>query len=158
MKGFLLNILLALAWVAKTEKLDTPNFLFGFALGFVILGFMGRTMGFPYVGKARKVVSFVGFFLKELALSNLRVAYEVVTPAHHMQPAIIKVPLDLDNDVAITILANFITLTPGTLSLSVTPDRKALFVHTMHLADKDPEAFRRKIKNDLEKRVQDLFS
>lgn len=158
MNGFLLNILLALAWVAKTEKLDTANFFFGFALGFVLIAFVGRTMGFSYAQKARQVVAFIGFFVKELALSNLRVAYEVVTPTHYMQPAIIKVPLDLEEDVAITILANFITLTPGTLSLSVTPDRKALFVHTMHLDERDPEAFRRKIKNDLEKRVQELFS
>jgi multicomponent Na+:H+ antiporter subunit E len=158
MNGFLLNILLALAWVAKTEKLDTANFMFGFLLGFVILGLLGRTLGFSYIGKARKVGSFMVFFLKELALSNLRVAYEVITPTHHMEPAIIKVPLDLESDAAITLLANFITLTPGTLSLSVTPDRKALFVHIMHLDNRDPEAFRRKIKNDLEKRVQELFS
>ncbi|MFP4032142.1 MAG: Na+/H+ antiporter subunit E [Desulfococcaceae bacterium] len=158
MNGFLLNILLALAWVALTEKLDSPNFLFGFVLGYAALWFAGRVFGFSYSAKAWQAICFIGYFLKEMTLSNLRVAYEVLTPTHHMQPAIVKVPLDLDSDAAITLLANFITLTPGTLSLSVSRDRKALFVHTMHLDNRDPEAFRRKIKEELETRVRDLFS
>lgn len=158
MNGFLVNILLALAWVLLTQELDTVNFLFGFGLGYVALWFASRNTGAPYTNKVWLVIAFSGFFLRELFLSNLRVAYEVITPQNNMVPAIVKVPLDLKNDVAITLLANLITLTPGTLSLSVSQDKKYLYVHTMYLDDKDPEAFRRKIKDGFEARVQALFS
>ena len=94
--------------------------------------------------------------LDKLVKANLRVAWEVLTPKHHMRPAIIAIPLDAESDLQITILANFITLTPGTLSLDVSPDRKTLYVHAMYVDDVD--AFRREIKEKLEQRVIEVFS
>ena len=89
-------------------------------------------------------------------VSSLRVAYDVLTPTLHMRPAIVAIPLDAETDLQITILANFITLTPGTLSLDVSPDRKTLYVHAMYVDDVD--AFRREIKEELERRVIEVFS
>ena len=62
-------------------------------------------------------------------------------------------PLDLKSDAGITVLANLITLTPGTLSLDVSPDRKTLFVHALHV--EDPDAFRREVKEGFERRVKE---
>jgi multicomponent Na+:H+ antiporter subunit E len=56
---------------------------------------------------------------------------------------------------AITLLANLITLTPGTLSIDVSDDRKTLYVHTVNL--NDPESFRKSIKEGFERRVQELM-
>lgn len=156
MNGLLINILLALAWVSLRGELDAVNFFFGFGLGYLILWFAERTTNFRYASKARIVVSFVGFFLWELLLSNLRVAYEVITPPHTMKPAVVRVPLDLKSDAEITLLANLITLTPGTLSLNVSDDKRNLYVHTMYLDD--VEAFREKIKTGFERRVQEVFA
>lgn len=60
-------------------------------------------------------------------------------------------PLDVETDLEITLFANLVTLTPGTLSLDVSKDRKTLFVHVMYLEDE--EQFRRELKDGLEKRL-----
>lgn len=101
-----------------------------------------------------KVVAFAGFLLRELVLSTLRVAWEVVTPAKKRRQGIIAVPLDARTDLEIAILANLITFTPGTLSLDVSHDRGVLYVHTMFVDD--PDELRRDIKDGFERRVLEL--
>lgn len=101
-----------------------------------------------------KAVLFAGFILRELVLSTLRVAWEVVTPAKKRRQGIIAVPLDVKTDLEISLLANLITFTPGTLSLDVSSDRSVLYVHTMFVDD--PDELRREIKDGFERRVIDL--
>ena len=72
-----------------------------------------------------------------------------------LSPGIVAVPLDLTSDAGITVLANLITLTPGTLSLDVSPDRRTLWVHALDVAD--PDAFRREVKEGFERRVKEVF-
>ena len=90
-----------------------------------------------------------------MLLANLRVAYEVLTPGYQMRAAIIAIPLDAESDMEITVLANLITLTPGTLSLDVSADRKTLYIHAMHVHD--VEKFRNDIKVRLERSVMEVF-
>ena len=78
-----------------------------------------------------------------------------MTPQQRMRPAIVAIPLDVRRDFEITLLANLITLTPGTLSLDVSSDKRVLYVHSMYVDDID--AFRREIKNGFERRVKELF-
>ena len=84
-------------------------------------------------------------------LSSLRVVWDVLTPRHLSRPAIVVVPLDARTDLEIAVLANLVSLTPGTLSLEVSDDRSALYVHGMFVDD--PDAFRREIKDGAERRV-----
>jgi multicomponent Na+:H+ antiporter subunit E len=150
--GLLWNVLLAVAWAAITGSFALPNLLLGFVLGLLVLFFARRVVGAPaYVHKVWQVIALAVYFLWELVLANLRVAYDVLTPAHHMRPGVIGIPLDATTDAEITLLANLITLTPGTLSLDVAADRRTLYIHAMYLGDIDAE--RRKIKNGFERRV-----
>jgi multicomponent Na+:H+ antiporter subunit E len=153
---FLINILLALAWVALTGQFTPRNLFTGFVLGYAALWLLYRMTG-PnlYFQKARLVLSFIPFFLWELIKANFRVAYEVVTPHHTMSPGVVAVPLDATSDAEITVLANLITLTPGTLSLDVSTDRKVLYVHVMFVTDAD--TFRHQIKDGFERRVMEIF-
>lgn len=96
------------------------------------------------------ILALGGLFVYELFVSSLRVAWDVVTPRHRSRPGILAVPLDAREPGEITILANFISLTPGSLSLDVSADRRTLFVHLMFIAD--PEAARTSIRT-LEQRV-----
>lgn len=80
-------------------------------------------------------IAFLIYFGWEIFMSNLRVAYDVLTPQHYMHPGILAIPLDAKTDLEITMLANMISLTPGTLSLDVSSDRKVLFVHAMYLEE-----------------------
>ena len=102
-----------------------------------------------------QVLNLALFFIWELILANLRVAYDVVTPGHHMQPGVIGIPLAARTDLEITVLSSMISLTPGTLSLDVSADRKMLYIHAMYLDD--VEAARRKIKDGFERRVLEVL-
>lgn len=154
---FFLNIALALVWVALTGGLSLANLLMGFGLGYLILAATQLALvPSPYFQKAWQAFGFALFFLWELILSNLRVAHDVLTPRHRMQPRVIAVPLDARNDTEITMLANLITLTPGTLSLDVSTDRRVIYIHAMYAAD--AEAARREIKDGLERRLLVLLS
>jgi multicomponent Na+:H+ antiporter subunit E len=157
MSFFLLNVLLAIAWAALTGQLSPENLAGGFVLGYIMMFFSRRALGCTnYVTKVPQVIRFVLYFVVELVTANFRVALEVLTPDFHMRPAIVAIPLDLQRDIEITLLANLITLTPGTLSLDISSDRRVLYVHTMYVTDID--AFRREIKNGFEKRVKELFT
>lgn len=156
MKAFLWNTLLAVLWAALTGRLTFFNLGVGFALGALVLSFVQRDNGSPrYLVKLRQSVGLALFFLWELILSNLRVAYDVVTHRHHMRPGIVAIALDAKTDAEITLLANLLTLTPGTLSLDVSEDRKCLYIHVMYI--KDVEATRRHIKNGFERRVLEVL-
>ncbi len=156
MSMFSLNLLLALVWTLLSGQFRPAGFIAGFVLGYLALSLV-RDVGRPssYFEKPRQVARFVSFFLRDLVRANLRVAYEVMTPTHRMQPGIVAIPLDLESDEAITLLANLITLTPGALSLEVSSDRKTLYVHSMYV--RDPESFRREIKDGFERRVRELL-
>lgn len=80
-------------------------------------------------------------------------AIDVLTPRHRSRPAIIEVPLDVKSDTGILLVTNLISLTPGTLSLDVSEDRKTLLVHAM-FAD-DPDALRKSLKDGMERWVID---
>lgn len=150
---FLLNILLTFVWVALTGSFSFNNFVFGFALSFGILWVISSSVGGrpKYFQLPFQFVGFMFFFLFELVKANIQVAYDVVTPTFYMKPAIVRVPLDAKSDLEITLLANLISLTPGTLSLDVSDDKKVLYLHAMFV--KDEEKFVQEIKNGFEKRL-----
>lgn len=157
MGTFLLNLLLTLAWIALTGQFTLANFAFGFLLGYVMLWLVQRVTGpSSYFGKARQTLAFVLFFVREVIKANLQVAYMVLNPRYRLHPGVIAVPLEARTDTEITLLANLITLTPGSLSIDVSADRKVLYVHTMDLGD-DPARFRREIKEGFERRLLEVL-
>ncbi|MGB7843452.1 MAG: Na+/H+ antiporter subunit E [Salinimicrobium sp.] len=154
---FLANILLTFAWVALTGGLVFSNVVFGFFLSYFILWVITRGSGKArYFKMVPRVISFFFFFLKELVKANLQVAWEMGTPKFFMTPGIVGVPLDINSDSQITMLANLITLTPGTLSLDVSEDKKTLYVFSMYITNR--EDFIKSIKEGFEKRIKDLYS
>lgn len=155
---FLWNLLLALTWAVALGTFTLGNVAVGFGLGYAILWFARRAGGVPaYFGKIEQVVRFALFYLRQLLLANLRIAYDVVTPRHHMRPGVIGVPLGARTDAEITLLANLITLTPGSVVIDVSDDRSTLFVHVMYLEGDDPDRARRDIKDTLERRVLEVL-
>ncbi|MEC8823914.1 MAG: Na+/H+ antiporter subunit E, partial [Pseudomonadota bacterium] len=96
-----------------------------------------------YSRRIPRLVAFLLYFLKELVKSNLRVAYDIATPVWHMKPGVIAFPLRAETDMEILFVSSVISLTPGTLSLDVSDDRKVLFIHAMFLHDEE------QLRNDL---------
>jgi len=95
------------------------------------------------------------YFIFELVLSSFKVAWDVITPRHRARPGILAVPLDVRSDAAVTVLANLVSLTPGSVSLDVSEDRSTLFVHAMFIDD--VEAARAEIKEKMERRVKEAL-
>ena len=142
-----MNLLLALVWLALTGEITPLNFALGFAAGYAALRVVRRALpDTAYFGKLSQLVRFVLFFLVELVKANLRVAYDVLTPTHHMQPGVVAIPLDLETDEEITLLATLITLTPHlsmkSKSLSLTIALAALFMTTNASAQSTPDTDR----------------
>lgn len=153
---YVYNLSLMLVWVAITGEVSLPNLFVGFLLGYGILAFaLSSDPRFrAYSRKLPRLLRFLVSFLKDMLMSNLRVAYDVVTPTHLMRPAIIRMPLQARTPGEITMLANLISLTPGTLSLDVDPEGEALFIHVMYL---DDEAKTLAELKDLERRLLELM-
>lgn len=74
-------------------------------------------------------------FFRDLALSVKDVVIAVIYPNRPMKAAILALPLDVKSDGGIALLANMITLTPGTTSLHVSEDRSTLYMHVMNVSD-----------------------
>lgn len=139
MIAFFWNILLALAWTALSGNFSGLNFTFGFVLGYVALSLMQRELPLlqGYSQRVPRFFLFLVFFVKELIKANVKVAFDVLTPPWHMQPGVVALPIKAKTDLEITMLANFISLTPGTLSLDVSDDRRVLYIHAMFLNDEE---------------------
>jgi multicomponent Na+:H+ antiporter subunit E len=154
----LANILLALAWVALQGRFSLANLVTGWVLGYLVLlllvkgGVLGPSL---YVGRLSRFVRFAGFFLWELVLANLRVARDVATPRYEMTPGIVELPLDVSSDGEILLLAALVNLTPGSVALDVSADRRSMYVHVMYI--RTPDAARAEIKHGFERRVIDLL-
>jgi multisubunit Na+/H+ antiporter MnhE subunit len=108
------------------------------------------------VRRAWRALSLALYFLKELTVSNLRVAGAVLSPDTGIRPGFLVVPLELRTERAVTALASMITLTPGTLTVDVADDRSHLLVHCMFLED-DPAAQVAALKRDYERRIREVF-
>jgi len=146
------NFILALVWAATTEEFSARNFGIGLLIGFALLYATRKVLHFSdYFRNLKEIVELVWFFVKELVLANFRMAYYTLMPLNRMRPGVIAVPLEPMNEVELTVLSNLLTLTPGTLSLDVSKDRRTLFVHVMSFHD--PEQVRREIKSGFETAV-----
>lgn len=156
MIGLFWNIILATAWVFLTGSFEFLNYVFGFAIGYVVLTIIHRQVpglaGYPQ--RIPKAILFGGFFIRELLQANIKVATDIVTPPWYMKPGVIGMELEAKTDLEIAMVANFISLTPGTLSLEVSEDRTLLFVHAMFLHD---EAQVRTELKTLERRVLEIL-
>ncbi len=156
MTGAIWNLLLGLAWVVLSGDFTGLNLFIGLVFGYIALLLIEPQLealkGYP--ARIPRIIRFIGFFLKELVQANLRVGFDILTPPWHMQPGVIAMPLKARTEMEITMVANLISLTPGTLSLDVSDDRKVLYIHAMFLDDE--EELRRNLK-EMEHRALELF-
>ncbi len=156
MIGFFANVLLALAWTILSGNFSVLNMIFGFVLGYGTLAILQPAASIlkGYAQRVPRFIIFIAFFLKELIKANFKVAFDVLTPPWHMQPGVIAIPLEAKTDLEITMVANFISLTPGTLSLDVSDDRRVLFIHAMFLQD---EKTLREDLREIERRILQIM-
>ncbi len=155
MNLFVLNIILAFTWAFLSAELTLLSLAVGLVLGYGTLWILQPLFGErdPYFRRVYYWLRLIVMFHYELVVSTLAVVWDVITPTHLSRPGLVRMPLDVTSDAGILLVTNLISLTPGTLSLDVTPDRKTLIVHAM-FAD-DPEKVCHTLKSGMERWVKE---
>jgi multicomponent Na+:H+ antiporter subunit E len=136
-----MGLVLAVLWLAVRGVEATPvrvaeEFVIGLGVG-LPLAYAGRRFYRPVTGldASLRPVPYAAMYLVtfvwELLTANFEVAYRVLAPSMPINPAVMEVPLRIESDLAITTLANSITLTPGTLTMDYDPERNSLYVHSI---------------------------
>lgn len=157
--SFLITVMfLAIVWSLITASFDLGNFMLGLGLASAAMIFVrGQTDSIRFFRRARKAVHLAIVFIKELVVSAVKVAILVLSPdlKKALNPGIIAYPLKLTDDFQISLLANLITLTPGTLSIDTSPDKKFLYIHAIDVVDK--KALCKEIETGFERMVMEVF-
>ncbi|MGF2617617.1 Na+/H+ antiporter subunit E [Rossellomorea vietnamensis] len=151
----LLNFFLAFLWMFLQVSFTSTSFIIGYLLGLVVTFAFRRFFNSRfYMERVVAIIKLVLLFLKELILSNISVLKTLLKPKLDIKPGIFALPTDLTKNWEITLLANLITLTPGTLVVDISFDNKILYIHTLDIPDVD-EAID-DIKNTFEKAIMEV--
>jgi multicomponent Na+:H+ antiporter subunit E len=108
------------------------------------------------ISRSWRALELAVFFAWQLLVANLKVAADVIRPRTSIQPAVVAIPLDITTDGEILLLSMLINITPGSVTLDLSEDRRTLYVHVMHMTS--AQATRREIKDGFEHRVKRLFA
>lgn len=146
MNWFLAHIVFTLLWAALLGAYDFLTLISGFALG---LGLFRLTLNKASLGYRRRIYGlfrFALFYLREILLSNLRIAGDVLRGRPAIEPGIVALNVEHLSPRATVVVANLITMTPGTLSLDIDEHNHFLYVHCLYL--QDPEQARQSMQQD----------
>lgn len=142
MKNFLLphpilTLVLWFIWLLLNNTLAPGHVVLGLILALMIP--MLTTAFWPEkirLSNPWVLFKFFGVVIWDILVANIIVAKLIIGPNHHLKPGFIFIDLDIQHPLGISILANTISLTPGTVSCDVSEDRKQLKVHALHLESK----------------------
>ncbi|HRQ05962.1 Na+/H+ antiporter subunit E [Nitrosomonas halophila] len=152
----LLTPVLTLIWLLLVNSLEAGQIVLGLFLGWVLpvltLQFWPEQVR---IYKPMLLMRFLGIFLLDIVLANFTVARLILGRPERLQPVFVNVPLDVKSDLAISFLANVISLTPGTVSSRVSPDHRYLLVHALN--ETDTEALVATIKSRYEAPLKEIF-
>jgi len=153
----LIPLVMMIAWAAMTGSLGLPNLLLGLGLGLVALWLVRGSQDMARIRvHPLRLIRLIGVFFVELIKSGWRVLVLVMRHDLRLDPGIVAVPLRVTRDFEITLLANLITLTPGTLTVDLSDDRRYLYVHCLDMPDAD--AVIADIRDGFERLILETFA
>ncbi|MCA9837734.1 MAG: Na+/H+ antiporter subunit E [Trueperaceae bacterium] len=135
MLELLIIILISLLWSLFLGELSLFNLTVGALLALLLLSVIQREQEHNFSQRFRAVLFFVYRFFIELFMANLVIARLAFSARPKFNPHVIAVPLKLESDAAISLLAATITLLPGTVAMGVSEDKSLLYAHAMGEAD-----------------------
>lgn len=146
---------LALSWLALTE-LSLAHSVMAVAVAIVIpLATASFLPGLPRLRRPLPALRLLAHVLWDVVVANVVVARLVLGPVRRLRPAFVEVPLAVSNPYAVTLLASIITITPGTVSVALAPDARALHVHA--LSPEDPTELVARIKQRYEQPLLEIL-
>ncbi len=128
------SLMLLVVWLLLNKSLAPGHILLGSVLALlipVLIRQLGKPQ--PLIRKPFKAVLYLLRVLCDIVIANMQVARLVLRPQLYLRPAFVEVPLDITQDLPITILTSSVSLTPGTLSAEVSEDRSRLLLHVLDL-------------------------
>lgn len=143
-------------WLLFNNTIAPAHLVLGAILG-IVIPWITRTF-WPEdlrLSHPLKAVRLTLVVLYDIVIANLTVARLILGPVSALRPAFIEVPLELRSPYAISALASMITLTPGTVSVNLSEDRRTLLVHALDVGDK--EAMVAEIKCRYEEPLMEIF-
>ena len=156
MTAFVINLLLTGLWILVTADASPLNAAMGFVIGYALLAWLWpRAMGRSYIRKLPAAIVFTFYITWAVIRSSVAVASAVLFARPKIEPAFLHLSLEDLSDAEITLLANLITLTPGTVAVDLTEDRSEMILHVMFAHD--PEAVRKDIKQNFERPIRNLL-
>jgi multicomponent Na+:H+ antiporter subunit E len=151
-----------LLWLLLAFSLDWQHLLLGLIVSLLVAAMMGD-MFTEYAHKwfsPRRYFWFIVFifvFIWECIKANFDVAWIVLHPKMPINPGIVKIKTSLKNETALTFLANFITLTPGTFSVDIDRENGCLYIHWIYVQTQDIEEATRIISAKFERILKEVF-
>lgn len=151
-----LSVTLLLLWLLLNNSLSAGNIVLGVLLGLLIPQSTAGLQRFRPVQRYSLALKYTIVLLRDIIVSNIEVAIQVLGPLQKLTPGFIAIPLDLTSDLPITLLASSISLTPGTVSVEVSKDHRWLYVHVLNITD--PEESIQTIKERYERPLKEIFA
>ena len=143
---------LAAIWILMKGTGSAGDFFVGLLLAALIIRFLRKCYhqekSFLRVGR---IGHYIVSFTRELIVANLQVLRIVLSPRIRIRPGILAYRTRCRTPFGVTLLANSITLTPGTLSVDISEDSKTIFVHALDITH--PDEVREGIRLGLEEPV-----
>ncbi|WP_404399793.1 Na+/H+ antiporter subunit E [Idiomarina seosinensis] len=151
-----LTLFLLIIWLLLFQSISAGVVLLGlfFALLIPIL-FRPAWPNFAKVKKPHLAVAYFFVLLYDIVVANFKVASLIISKPRTIKPALLVFPLDMTEELPVTILASTITLTPGTVSCEITRGRKGILIHAF--SEDDPEQVIMTIRNRYERRLKEIF-
>lgn len=147
-------LVLVAVWLALWSDLTVANLLSGIAVAGAIVVLFDTWRHGTVAIRPVKAAKFAGWFLVQLAVASIDVAVTVLAPRGRIRTGIVAVPLSGCSDAVTTLIADAISLTPGTLTLEVRREPLTLYVHALDL--RDVESVRRSVRT-LERLAVEAF-
>lgn len=132
----LLTVVLIGLWLLLVNDVSGGHLVVGAILGWLIPFATSRF--WPEVIRIRHPIALLRYllvFIYDIVVGSFEVAWRIVRGPAHLKPAFVDIPLVLERDLTISLLANTISLTPGTVSALLSEDKRTLVVHTLHTDD-----------------------
>jgi multicomponent K+:H+ antiporter subunit E len=153
----ILSVSLLVLWLLLTNTLSAGHLVLGILLGWAVPLYTARF--WPEQVRLRRPLRFARFalvVLYDIVVANLTVARLILGPTERLQPAFLTMSLQLRSEVAISLLASTISLTPGTVSAFLSADRRHLIIHSLHATDPDEviETIRRRYEQPLKETLE----
>ena len=160
MRYFGLFVVMLLVWLLFTFSLSLSNLIVGAICAIITSAIFGRyfpeeSRRFLQLHRYFWGLIYLFIFFWECIKANFDVAYRVLHPDLPIKPGIVRVKLNLQSEMARTMLANSITMTPGTITIDIIDD--FIYIHWINVSTNNPEVYSRKICGRFEKYIRRIF-